>query len=103
MNLVLDLDFTTLGEGYYSVDTDGTVGELTADPDGLIFPVVLNEYPDGTPEWLTLSERGLFANLPDLQYDFEPLEAGSAVYAELVVRDYGGNTAAVSAFDVIPG
>jgi hypothetical protein len=102
LSLVLDLDFNILSEVYYVVNTDGTVGELTADPDGLIFPVVLNEYPDGTSEWLTLSERGLYASLPDLQYDFEPLEAGTGLYAELVLRDYGGNTASVSMFDVIP-
>lgn len=103
LSLVLDLDFNILSEVYYVVNSDGTTGELTADPDGLIYPVVLNVYPDGTSEWLTLSERGLFANLPDLQYDFEPLEPGTELYAELVLRDFGGNTASVSMFDVIPG
>ena len=102
LSLVLDLDFNILSEVYYSINSDGTVGELSAEPGGLIFPVVLNEYPDGSSEWVTLSERGLFADLPALQYDFEPLEPGTALYAELVLRDYGGNTASVSMFDVIP-
>jgi len=103
LSLVLDLDFNILSETYYRIDENGIAGELAADPNGLIFPVVLNEYPDGTTEWLTLSERGLFANLPDLVYDLEPLEAGTGLYAELVIRDYGGNTSAVSMFDTIPG
>lgn len=103
LSLVLDLDFNILSEVYYSINPDGTIGELNADPAGLIFPVVLNEYPDGTSEWLTLSERGLFANLPDLVYDLEPLEPGTGLYAELVLRDYGGNTASIAMFDVIPG
>lgn len=103
LSLVLDLDFNILSEVYYRIDPDGTAGELSADPNGLIFPVVLNEYPDGSLEWLTLSEQGLFANLPDLQYDLEPLEPGTGLYAELVIRDYGGNTSSVSMFDLVPG
>lgn len=103
LSLVVDLDFNILSEVYYVVNEDGTAGELNADPEGLIFPVVLNEYPDGSSEWLTLSEVGLFANLPDLQYDFEPLDPGTGLYAELVLRDYGGNTASVSMFDLVPG
>lgn len=103
LSLVLDLDFNILSEVYYSINPDGTVGELNADPAGLIYPVVLNQYPDGTSEWLTLSERGLFASLPDLEYDLEPLDPGTGLYAELVLRDYGGNTASVSMFDLVPG
>jgi hypothetical protein len=102
LSLVLDQDGTILSEVYYEIGEDGTFGELTADPDGLIFPIVLNEYPDGSVEWLTLSEQGLFANLPDLQYDLEPLDPGTGLYAELVLTDYGGNTASVSMFDVVP-
>ncbi len=102
LSLVLDQDGTILSEVYYEIGTDGTFGELTADPDGLIFPIVLNEYPDGSSEWLTLSEQGLFANLADLVYDLELLDAGTGLYAELVITDYGGNTASVSMFDVIP-
>lgn len=103
LSLVLDLDFNILSEVYYSINPDGTVGELNADPNGLIYPVVLNEYPDGTLEWLTLSERGLFASLPELQYNVEPLDPGTGLYAELVIRDFGGNTASVSMFDLVPG
>ncbi|MEM1332767.1 MAG: clostripain-related cysteine peptidase [Actinomycetota bacterium] len=103
LSLVLDLDFNILSETYYRIDENGIIGELVADPEGLIFPVVLNEYPDGSTEWLTLSEVGLFADLPNLQYDLEPLDPGTGLYAELVLTDFGGNSTSVSMFDVIPG
>ncbi len=103
LSLVLDLDGNILSETYYRIDENGIVGELNADPNGLIFPVVLNEYPDGSTEWLTLSEVGLFADLPSLEYDLEPLDPGTGLYAELVLRDFGGNTTSVSMFDVVPG
>jgi hypothetical protein len=103
LNLVLDLDFNVLSETYYEIDAEGTAGQLNADPNGLIYPVLLNEYPDGTSEWITISERGLFADLPSLQYDLEPLDPGTGLYAELVLRDFGGNTTSVSMFDTIPG
>ena len=102
LSLVLDFEGNIWSEVYYVISDDGTYGELDADPDGLIYPVVLNEYPDGTQEWLTLSEQGLWANLPDLEYDLEPLESGTALYAELVLFDYGGNTDSVAMFDLVP-
>lgn len=103
LSLVTDLDGNVLSEVYYLIGPDGTVGELNADPNGLIFPVVLNQYPDGTSEWLTLSEQGLWANLPDLQYNLDPLEAGTWLYAELVIYDFSGNSDYVAVFDQIPG
>ena len=76
-----------MSEVYYEYTDDGMIGELSADPDGLIFPIVLNEYPDGTAEWLTLSEVGLYADLPNLIYDLEPLDPGLE-FVELVITDY---------------
>jgi len=102
LSLVLDFEANILSEVYYEIGADGTFGELDADPDGLIYPVLLNQYPDGSQEWVTLSEQGLWANLPDLQYDLEPLESGTGLYAELVLYDYGGNTDSVSMFDFVP-
>jgi hypothetical protein len=52
---------------------------------------------------LTLSEQGLWANLPDLQYNLDPLEAGTWLYAELVIYDFSGNSDYVAVFDQIPG
>ena len=65
-------DGDVLSEVYYEINAEGMIGELTADPDGLIYPVVLNQYADGSREWLTLSEVGLYADLPFLQYDLVP-------------------------------
>ncbi|NND73707.1 MAG: hypothetical protein HKN44_01765 [Ilumatobacter sp.] len=103
LSLVVDAEFSILSEVYYAVDAEGTAGQLNADPDGLIFPVLLNQYPDGSAEWIRLSEQGLFARLADLEYNFEPLDPGTTIYAELVLRDYGGNTSSVSMLDVVPG
>ncbi len=91
-----------LSETYYEITEEGTFGELVANPDGLIFPRVFNLYPDGSAEWIVTSDVGLFASLPDLAYDFVPLESGDTVYAELNVYDFAGNVSAVSALDVVP-
>ena len=48
LSLVIDDAGDIVSEVYYEIGADGTFGELTADPNGLIFPIVLNEYPDGT-------------------------------------------------------
>lgn len=103
LSLAIDPNGDVLSEVYYEIGQDGTFGELTADPDGLIYPIVYNEYPDGSGEWITLSEVGLYADLPNLAYDLEPLEAGTGLYAELSIFDYGGNTDTVAMFDTIPG
>ena len=102
LSLVVDENGDVVSEIYYQIDESGTTGELYAEPDALIYPTLLNEYPDGTSEWITISEVGLWADLPSLEYELEPLESGTAVYAQLVIRDHGGNTAAASMFDVIP-
>ncbi len=103
LTLVLDPDTgDILEEDYYVVNEEGTFGEITTDPEGLIFPVVLNEFPDGTEEWIPTSDVGLFADLPELQYDLTPLDSGTGIFAELAVYDYGGNSASVTMFDFVP-
>lgn len=102
LSLIVDSEGTIVSEVYYEIGDDGTFGELDADPDGLIYPIVLNEYPDGSSEWITLSEQGLWANLADLQYELVPLPPGTGLYAELVIFDYGGNIDSVAMFDLIP-
>ncbi len=102
LSLIVDFEGTIVSEVYYEIGDDGTFGELDADPDGLIYPIVLNEYPDGSTEWITLSEQGLWANLAELQYELLPLPAGTGLYAELVIFDYGGNVDSVAMFDLIP-
>jgi hypothetical protein len=100
--LTLDSEGNIVSEVYYEYTDDGMIGELSADPEGLIFPIVLNEYPDGAAEWLTLSEVGLYADLPNLIYDLEPLDSGLEIYVELVITDYAGNVSAQGGFVTLP-
>jgi hypothetical protein len=92
-----------LNETYYSFDPDsGTYGELYADAEGLIVPKLLTVAPDGSRSWEPATDVGLYADLPALQYDFEPLSSGTELYAELTVADFGGNSDSVSAPVVVP-
>ena len=103
LSLVLDEEGTVLSETYYVFDEDlGTYGELTADPEGIIVPLVLQWGADDTSEWVPTSDVGLFADLPNLAYDLESLESGTELYVELTVEDFGGNTDFVSAYATVP-
>lgn len=64
--------------------------------------MLLNRYPDGDSEWVTLSDVGLFADLPSLSYELVPLASGTELVVELVVTDYSGGTAAQSASLTLP-
>ena len=102
LGLTLNPDGDVLSEVYYEINAEGMIGELTADPDGLIYPVVLNQYADGSREWLTLSEVGLYADLPFLQYDLVPLESGTELFVELVVYDYSGDSSSQTGIVTLP-
>jgi hypothetical protein len=106
VRLVITYDPETsdvLSETYYAVDPEtGTAGELQAEPDGLIAPELLQVDAEGNEEWVASSDIGLYANLPDLTYDFPALPSGTEVYAELSIVDYGGNSATVTALTPIP-
>jgi hypothetical protein len=103
LSIVLDGEtFDVLQETYYVVDDAGNYGELTADPEGIIVPLVLRVGADGIQEWVPTSDVGLFADLPSLQYDLTPLETGLAIHADLTVTDFGGNSATVSAQGIVP-
>jgi len=92
-----------INETYYAYDEEAeTYGELTADPEGIIVPEVLNIAEDGTEGWVATSDVGLFADLPNIQYEFEPLESGTQLHADLTVIDYGGNFDSVSARVAVP-
>lgn len=104
LELVVDPDDgTILSETYYVVEDEGTFGELTTDPQGIIQPIVLNLYPDGSSEWIPTSDVGLYADLPNLSYEYVPLDPGTELYAELEITDFGGNSDTVSVQDVVPG
>ncbi len=91
-----------LNETYYGYTEAGTYGELTADPEGIIVPKLLVVAADGTQTWEPASEVGLYADLPNLQYDFETLESGTPLLAQLTVTDFGGNSDSVTAEVLVP-
>ena len=91
-----------INEIYYATDQTGQWGELVADPEGLIYPVFLFQNADFSFEWIEIDEIGLWADIPFLQYSFEPLESGTEFVAELWVFDYGGNSDYVFVEDFIP-
>lgn len=99
LHLTYDVTTEEFTEGFYYQDEFGTIGEFQTDPAGLIRPKMLEWRADGTYEWVWTTDIGLWADLPNLTYSFEKLEPGTAIYAELTVWDYGGNSdfAAVSA------
>ena len=79
-------------EAFYYLNESGTIGEFQTDPTGLIVPWMLEWRADGTYEWVQTSDVGLWADLPNLLYDFPTLDPGTQIYAELTVWDFGGNS-----------
>ena len=103
LSLTVDADGNVVQETYYAYDeASGSYGELTVDPEGIIVPEVLSYDADGNPVWTATSDVGLFADLPNLQYDFAPLPSGTTLYAELTATDYGGNVESVSTQVPVP-
>lgn len=102
LSLVLNEDGDVVSEIYYAYDPEAeTYGELTADPEGIIVPQVLNLAADGTQEWTATSDAGLFADLENLQYDLRALDPGTKLRLELSVTDIGGNTSTVGSNVVV--
>ena len=92
-----------ISETYYTYDaTAGTFGELTADPTGLLFPQLYVENAAGEAGWVPTTDVGLWADLPNLLYEFPDLDPGTTLYVKLVVTDFGGNSDFVSAVVEIP-
>ncbi len=103
LSITLDDDWNVLSETYYSYDTGlATYGELTTDPEGIIVPQVLVVAADGSETWVATSESGLYADLPNLQYEFPQLPSGTVLSIELWVVDFGGNAAKVSGTVTLP-
>ena len=103
LSITLDDEWNVLSETYYSYDTDlATYGELTTDPSGVIVPQVLQVDAAGNETWVATSESGLYADLPNLQYEFPQLPSGTVLYIELWVVDFGGNAASVSGAVTLP-
>lgn len=104
LELTLDIETTELiSEIYYAYNEDlGTYGELTAKPRGIIVPEVLVYDADDNASWEPTTDIGLYADLPNLQYDLEQLESGTELWLDLTVVDFGGNSDTVSAVVTVP-
>ena len=105
MELSLAIDGETgeiLSAVYYEVDDSGQWGELIADPEGAIFPVVQMEDDDGSVVWVSASDLWLYADLDELTYSFEPLPPETTLIADLYVYDYGGHSDYVSIETTVP-
>lgn len=105
--LELGLDAATgsiISETYYSYNpTAGSYGELAAEPEGLIVPLVQILAPGATSyEWIESSDTGLYAELANLQYTVKPVPSGTRMVVELWVYDFGGNADYVSAVITVP-
>jgi hypothetical protein len=85
-------------ETYYAESGDGLLAEFTPDPEGLVFTLLQAE--DGS--WVSPEGPGLFAGLADLQYGFDRLPSGTALYVALLVTDFAGNQAALDAEVTVP-
>jgi len=103
LSLTIGADDDEFTEMYYAYNEEtGNYGELYTEPTGLIVPEVLNVLADGTEEWISTGDSGLYADLPSLDYDLEDLESGTIVYIQLYVVDFGGNVDSVDATVTIP-
>jgi hypothetical protein len=107
IDLVLSMavDATTeeiISEVYYQVDEFGQWGEFIADPEGFIWPAVLMEEEEGSLIWVDGSDIPLYADIPSLEYSFEPLPSGITLVAELWIYDYAGNSDFLSLVDLVP-
>jgi hypothetical protein len=103
LSIAVDGEGTVTSETYYAVDAEtGAAGELYAEPDGIVVPRLLNVDAAGTVTWIPTSDVGLYADLPNLQYTFEPLDPGTPLVVTLQVTDFGANTAAISTLVDVP-
>ncbi len=103
LNIAVDGEGTIGDETYFAIDPEtGTTGELYAEPDGIVVPQMLIVDADGNSSWSPTSDVGLFADLPNLMYAFEPLEVGTSIVVTLEVTDFGANTAAISSVAEVP-
>ncbi|SDO86446.1 hypothetical protein SAMN05660199_02705 [Klenkia soli] len=85
-------------ETYYADAGQGLLAEFTPDPEGLVFTLLQAE--DGS--WVSPEGPGLFAGLEDLQYGFDRLPSGTALYVALLVSDFAGNQTALDAEVTVP-
>lgn len=103
LSIAVDGEGTVIAETYYAIDAEtGATGELYSEPEGIVVPQVPIYDADGNSAWSPTSDVGLYADLPNLLYTFEPLDAGTPLVMTLEVTDYGDNTAAISTVVEVP-
>ena len=104
LSLVVDQEsWELVTETYYAYqESTGGYGELSADAEGIISPELLTVHDDGSEEWLATSDYGLYADLPNLSYDFPTVASGTELYIELTIVDFGGNEDTVYATATAP-
>jgi hypothetical protein len=104
LSLVLDVNAGEFAsETIYLYDEEsGGYGELAPDPAGIIVPDVLTVGADGEQVWEPTTDVGLYADVPNLTYEFVPLDPGTTIQADLSLIDFGGNTSTLSTIVEVP-
>lgn len=104
LSMVLDIDAGEFeSETLYIYDeASGGYGELAPDPEGIIVPDVLTVTAAGEQVWEPTTDVGLYADIPELRYEFVPLEAGTILQVDLAIEDFGGNTSTLSSLVEVP-
>lgn len=89
-------------EDFYLIDESGTWGELVADPEGRIFPLVPKATTDGDVGFARTTPVGLAADLPAIEYIIEPLPSGTQLLVDLTAADYGDTSDSIVFAPIIP-
>jgi len=103
ISLVYDSTTEEFTETVYLYDDGGTIGVFEPPANGIFIPWILRQYEDGTVQWEQTSDIGLWSDMPYLLYEWKTIEAGTAMYAELWVCDFGGNCDFAAVETVAPG
>ena len=104
LSLVMDIEAGKFSsETIYIYDeVSGGYGELAPDPEGVLVPDVLTVTATGEQVWEPTTDVGLWADIPNLTYDFVPLDPGTTIQADLTVYDFGGNSSTLSSLVEVP-
>lgn len=104
LSMVMDIDKGKFeSETIYIYDEEsGGYGELAPDPEGIIVPDVLTVTAAGEQVWEPTTDVGLYADIPNLTYDFVPLDSGTTIQTDLAITDFGGNSSTLSSLVEVP-
>ena len=104
LSMVMDIEAGEFSsETIYIYDEEsGGYGELAPDPEGILVPDVLTVTAAGEQVWEPTTDVGLYADIPNLTYDFVPLDPGTTIQADLTIYDFGGNSSTLSSLVEVP-